>query len=96
MIKDAGSKFDDYSILLKIGQILLHWGYELTEKDFFNNLTNQCIKMSYYWFNRQEILQNAKERYSKEKAAEYYLQNKKAIKVKKLIQKLQTRRKRKD
>ena len=96
MIKDAGSKFDDYSILLKIGQILLHWGYELTEKDFFNNLTNQCIKMSYYWFNRQEILQKAKERYSKEKAAEYYLQNKKAIKVKKLIQKLQTRRKRKD
>ena len=96
MIKDAGSKFDDYSILLKIGQILLHWGYELTEKDFFNNLTNQCIKMSYYWFNRQEILQKAKERYSKEKAAKYYLQNKKAIKVKKLIQKLQTRRKRKD
>ena len=38
--------------------------------------------MSYYWFNRQEILQKAKERYSKEKAAEYYLQNKKAIKEK--------------
>ena len=32
--------------------------------------------MNYYWFNRQEILQKAKERYSKEKAAEYYLQNK--------------------
>ena len=32
--------------------------------------------MSYYLFNRQEILQKAKERYSKEKAAEYYLQNK--------------------
>ena len=29
MIKDAGSKFDDYSILPKIRQILLHWGYEL-------------------------------------------------------------------
>ena len=40
MIKDAGSKFDDYSILPKIRQILLHWGYELTEKDFFNELTN--------------------------------------------------------
>ena len=26
--------------------------------------------MSYYWFNRQEILQKAKERYSKEKAVE--------------------------
>ena len=36
--------------------------------------------MSYYWFNRQEILQNAKQRYSKEKAAEYYLQNKEAKK----------------
>ena len=36
--------------------------------------------MSYYWFNKKEILQNAKERYSKEKAAEYYLQNKEAIK----------------
>ena len=35
MIKDAVSKFDDYSILLKIRQILLHWGYELTEKTFF-------------------------------------------------------------
>ena len=40
MIKDAGSKFDDYSISPKIGQILLHWGYELTEKDFFINSTN--------------------------------------------------------
>ena len=38
--------------------------------------------MSYYWFNRQEILQKAKERYFKEKAAEYYAQNKKAIKEK--------------
>ena len=40
MIKDAGSKFDDYSISPKIRQILLHWGYELTEKDFFVSLTN--------------------------------------------------------
>ena len=38
--------------------------------------------MSYYWFNRQEILQKAKERYSKEKAAEYYNQNKEVIKEK--------------
>ena len=37
------------------------------------------MNMSYYWFNRQEVLQKAKERYSKEKAAEYYLQNKEAI-----------------
>ena len=40
MIEDAGSKFDDYSILPKIRQILSHWAYELTENDFFNNLTN--------------------------------------------------------
>ena len=32
--------------------------------------------MSYYWFNRQEILQKAEEKYSKEKTAEYYAQNK--------------------
>ena len=38
--------------------------------------------MSYYWFNRKEILQKAKKRYSKEKAAEYYLQNKEVIKEK--------------
>ena len=34
MIRDAGSKFDDYSISPKIRQILLHWGYELTGKYF--------------------------------------------------------------
>ena len=33
MIKDVGGKFDDYSISLKIIQILLHWGYELVESD---------------------------------------------------------------
>ena len=38
--------------------------------------------MGYYWCNRQEILQNAKERYSNEKAAEYYNQNKEVIKEK--------------
>ena len=36
--------------------------------------------MSYYWFNRQGILQKTKERYSKEKAAKYYIQNKEVIK----------------
>ena len=38
--------------------------------------------MGYYWFNRQEILQKVKERYSKEKVAEYYAQTKEAIKEK--------------
>ena len=39
MIRDAGSKFD-YLIPPKIRKILLHWGYELTEEDFFNQLPN--------------------------------------------------------
>ena len=34
IIRDVGSKFHDYSISPKIRQILLHWGYELTEKIF--------------------------------------------------------------
>ena len=33
MIKDKGTKFDDYSVSPKIRQILLHWGYELVESD---------------------------------------------------------------
>ena len=40
MIREAGSKFDDYSISPKIRQILLDWCYELTEKDFLNELSN--------------------------------------------------------
>ena len=36
--------------------------------------------MSYYWFNRQELLEKAEEKYhncgSKEKAAKYYRDNK--------------------
>ena len=38
MIKDTGDIFDDYSISPNIRQILLHWGYKLTEKRFFVNL----------------------------------------------------------
>ena len=37
--------------------------------------------MSSYWFNKQEVLQKAKEKYSKERAAEYK-HNKEAIKEK--------------
>ena len=40
MIKDGGSKSDDYSISPKIRQILLHWGYEFTEKDFLMSSPN--------------------------------------------------------
>ena len=38
--------------------------------------------MTYYWFNRQEILQKAKRQYSNKNAAEYYRQNKETIKEK--------------
>ena len=34
MIRNADSKYDDYSIPLKIRHILLHWGYELSGKGF--------------------------------------------------------------
>ena len=34
MIRNAGSKYDDYSTSPKIRKILLHWGYELKENDF--------------------------------------------------------------
>ena len=54
----------------------------INKKIFFVDLSNQYIKMNYYWFNRQEILQKAKEKYSKEKTVEYYAQNKEAIKEK--------------
>ena len=40
------------------------------------------MKMSCYHCNREEVLQIAKERYSKEKVAECYLQNKEAKKEK--------------
>ena len=40
MIEDAGSKFDDYLSSPKVTQVLLHWCYELTEKDFVIDLKN--------------------------------------------------------
>ena len=49
--------------------------------------------MNYYWFNRQEILQKAKEKYSKEKGAEYYAQKKEAIKEKCVIKTCHKKRK---
>ena len=69
-------------VRLRLSFVICHRSYELTKKDYFNELTNSLIKMSYYCFNKQEILQKAKETYSKEKAAEYYKQNKEAIKEK--------------
>ena len=54
--------------------------YELKKK--INELSNEYIIMNYYRFNRQKILRKAKEKYSKEKPAEYYKRNKEAIKEK--------------
>ena len=40
--------------------------------------------MSYYWFNKEELLQKTKDRYhkcgGKEKAAEYYIADKEVLK----------------
>ena len=35
MIKDINGRFDDYSISPRIRQVLLHWGYELAQRDLF-------------------------------------------------------------
>ena len=51
MIKDSSSKYDDYNISPKIRQVLLHWGYELTESDlnkkdeiiFFINIRHELL-----------------------------------------------------
>ena len=43
MIKDAGGRFDDYSLSPKIRQILLHWSYELIKSD-----KNLVYNMNYY------------------------------------------------
>ena len=49
IIKGAGSKCDDCSISPKIRQILLHWGYKLTEKDILSicqtNKKNQLLSI---------------------------------------------------
>ena len=55
----------------------------MTKKVYLDTLkTVLGHSILYYWCNRQEILQKAKERYSKEKAVEYYQQNKEVIKEK--------------
>ena len=47
------------------------------------------IKMSYYWFNKQQLLQKANDRYQncteKEKAAKYSVKNKKHLKIMHII-----------
>ena len=36
MIKRENTTFDDYNISPKRRQVLQHWGYQLTEKDFYS------------------------------------------------------------
>ena len=46
------------------------------------------VKMSYYWLNKQELLQKAKNKHDsggKEKAAKYYLANKDVLKKKQRV-----------
>ena len=54
-------------VRLRLSFVICHRNYELTKKDFFNELTNSLIKLSYHWFNKQEILQKAKEKFLKKK-----------------------------
>ena len=100
MIRGVNGRFDDFSISTKIRQILLHWGYELVERDWIFFVIVVHIKVSYYWFNRNELLQKANNRYhtcgGKEKAAKYYTAKKNAIKGKaKSIQIFQKKKKQK-
>ena len=54
MIKNAGSKYDDYSMSPKIRQFFLHWGYELTEKDFKLINKNKSLRDYCKWEMRNK------------------------------------------
>ena len=60
MIKNSDSKYDDYSISPKIRQILLHWGYELTEKDFELINKNKSLKRILKMRNEKRETRNKK------------------------------------
>ena len=60
MTENVNGKFNDYFILLIIRQILLHRGYELTEKDFLpfqqinlKRFFSLVQNVSYYHFNKK-------------------------------------------
>ena len=60
MIKNSDSKYDDYSISPKIRQILLHSGYELTEKDFELINKNKSLKRILKMRNEKRETRNKK------------------------------------
>ena len=82
--------------LLKLDKFCCIWGYELVENDllwfcfyfwqilcqnfFLTKYFFVPIKMCYYFFNWQELLEKAKDRHyncgGKEKTAEYFIGNK--------------------
>ena len=51
----------------------------LLKKDFYFIFS---VKMSYYWFNREEMLQKYHNYGGKEKVAEYYQENRDILKEK--------------
>ena len=69
MIKDSGDEFDDYSISPKVRQILLQLKKNICCNFFSLRFLYffYSIKMSYYQFNKQEILQKAKKTTKKTK-----------------------------
>ena len=62
MVKEINGRFDDYLISSKIRKNLLHQSFELVENDLLQFFLVH-IKMSYYQFNKQELLQRAKDRH---------------------------------
>ena len=58
MVKDVNGRFDDYSV---VPTNFITQGYELVKKEFVMIYFFVYIKMSYYWFNRKEVLQKAKD-----------------------------------
>ena len=82
MYKNEDLKRLNNSVTYENGNEKWEKSYELTEKHFLMSCQVNIQKINYYWFNRQETLQKAKEKYYIEKAAEYYKQKKESIKEK--------------
>ena len=62
---------------------MFNWGYELVEDDLLWFIFFVHIKVSFLFFNRQELFRKVKDWYDncvgKEKAAEYYTSNKEVL-----------------
>ena len=78
MMKDFGDEFNDYSISSKIKQIWVIKDVLPIQQINWKRFFSLVSKMSYHQFNKKEILQKTKEKYCKEKTAEYYLKTKKS------------------